>query len=412
MNRSTFCVVFVFLFLISFGTNAQDLPKTVRFGVCADVHKDIMHDADERLQIFVDHMNEEKVDFIIHLGDFCRPYDYNNSFMKVWLSFDGPGYHVLGNHDMDGGFTREQTMTYWSMPARYYSFDKDGYHFIVLDGNDPSDPPLSGYPRFIGEQQQKWLRADLAATELEVIVFSHQSFEDKVDGVVNKEDIRKILESAKHENGEQKVIACFSGHHHTNYYRRINGIYYIQINSMSDWWMGSNYANLRYSEEIDQKYPYIRYTAPYKVPLYALVSLDSAGVIKINGVESEWVGPSPWELNYPYLHKYDEIVPRITDRMLYYSQDKIELTPAEQPKSDFRYVNITPHGALFENRQAVTLTANENDVIIRYTLDGSDPVSSSALYSSNLLLDNSTTLKTTAFRNGKAWLFVDEIITN
>ncbi len=32
--------------------------RKVTFGICADPHKDIMHDADERLRVFVDEMNE------------------------------------------------------------------------------------------------------------------------------------------------------------------------------------------------------------------------------------------------------------------------------------------------------------------------------------------------------------------
>ena len=49
--------------------------KIVRFGICADVHKDVMHDADQRLQAFVTEMNEKDVDFIIELGDFTQPQD-------------------------------------------------------------------------------------------------------------------------------------------------------------------------------------------------------------------------------------------------------------------------------------------------------------------------------------------------
>ena len=84
--------------------------ERLRFGLCADVHKDIMHDADERLRVFIERMRREKVDFVLQLGDFCRPYDYNRSFMEVWESFPGHRFHVHGNHDIDGGFTREQTM--------------------------------------------------------------------------------------------------------------------------------------------------------------------------------------------------------------------------------------------------------------------------------------------------------------
>jgi hypothetical protein len=31
--------------------------REVRFGICADVHKDVIHDADKRLRIFIDTMN-------------------------------------------------------------------------------------------------------------------------------------------------------------------------------------------------------------------------------------------------------------------------------------------------------------------------------------------------------------------
>ena len=293
---------------------SESPQKRVRFGVCADVHKDLMHDADQRLTVFVDRMNREKADFIIHLGDFCRPYAHNDGFMAVWRSFDGPGYHVLGNHDMDGGFTREQTTAYWGMPAKYYGFDRGGFHFIILDGNDKTDPPQQGYARYIGTEQQQWLRRELTATELPTIIFSHQSLDDK-GGVANGADVRAILEQANQAAGRRKVIACFSGHHHMDYCRQINGIHYVQINSMSYFWMGDKYQHVRYSPEIDRDYPWIKYTAPYQDPLYALVTLASDGTIRIEGTQSEWVGPSPWDVDYPK-DRMDQIGPRISTRDL------------------------------------------------------------------------------------------------
>jgi 3',5'-cyclic-AMP phosphodiesterase len=311
--------LFVFLLLLAASCSQQ---KLVRFGVCTDVHKDVMHDADERLQSFVSEMNEKDVDFIIQLGDFTQPQDYNASFMNVWNSFEWPAYHVLGNHDMDddtredtgGSYTRDETVAYYGMPSRYYSFDKQGFHFIVLDGNDVKDPPQAGYPHYISAVQMAWLKEDLSMTGSPVIVFSHQSLEDP-DGVENAEQVRKILEEAKHESGENKVIACFSGHHHIDFSTSINGIHYIQINSMSYNWLGGDYLHIRYSKEIDEQYPFIKYTAPYKDPLYATVEIDSRGIIRITGRESTWVGPDPWELGYP--EKNREIFsPSISNREL------------------------------------------------------------------------------------------------
>lgn len=292
--------------------------ETVRFGICADIHKDVMHDADQRLLAFVTEMNEKDVDFIVELGDFMQPQDYNASFLNVWKSFKGLSFHVLGNHDMDNDtgdrYNRDHTVSYLDMPARFYSFDVEGFHFIVLDGNDQKDPPQSGYAHYIGEKQLKWLGQDLARTNSPVVVFSHQSIEDP-GGVENANEVRKILEAAKLKSGKQKVIACFSGHHHIDYSKSINRINYIQINSMSYFWMGGDYLQVRYSNEIDEKYPYIKYTAPYQDPIYATVEIDSRGLIRISGRESSWVGADPWELGYPEDDK-DKTGPQITSREL------------------------------------------------------------------------------------------------
>jgi hypothetical protein len=176
------------------------------------------------------------------------------------------------------------------------------------------DPPQKGYARYIGAEQQQWLRKELAATDLPTIVFSHQSLDDP-GGVENGAAIRAILEKANQSTGHRKVIACFSGHHHMDYCHEINGINYVQINSMSYFWMGGKYQHVRYSAEIEREYPYIKYTAPYKDPLYALVTLTPDGAIHIEGTRSEYVSPSPWELNYPK-DRMDEIGPRISTREL------------------------------------------------------------------------------------------------
>jgi len=131
--------------------------KILRFAICADVHKDVMLDANSTLKTFIEEAKEKDLDFIIQLGDFCLPYDYNLNFMSVWNSYPGKKYHVIGNHDMDGSFTREQVVRYYNTPGRYYSFNCKDYHFIVLDGNDKDPPPYrpSGYARCIGKEQFK-----------------------------------------------------------------------------------------------------------------------------------------------------------------------------------------------------------------------------------------------------------------
>jgi predicted phosphodiesterase len=287
----------------------------VRFGICTDIHKDIMHDADSRLLTFVNEMNRQKVNFTIQLGDFCRPYAYNDTFLGIWNSFEGPHYHVLGNHDMDGGFTEQQTMVYLGMKSSYYSFDQNRFHFIILDGNEKKDPPQEGYPRYIGERQKNWLIDDLRKTESQVILFSHQSLEDNW-GVENQEDIRKILEDENKKAGKRKVLACFNGHSHLDAAEKINDIWYVEVNSMSYFWVGEEAKHLSYKEEVHKNYPWIEYTCPYEEPLYEIVTVSGDGTIEIKGTSTQWVGPSPAEAGYINDFYIDRINSAISDRIL------------------------------------------------------------------------------------------------
>src|SRR5262249_35850668 len=145
-------------FLLPWPGSAAGTPEatgTLRFGLIADVHQDIMHDSEKRLRAFVERMKSERVEFILQMGDFCTPIKRNQRFMDIWRAFPGPRYHVLGNHDMDGGFSRQQALAFLGMPERYYSFDYRGVHFVVLDGNDPG-PGQKPYYRYIAEDQGVW----------------------------------------------------------------------------------------------------------------------------------------------------------------------------------------------------------------------------------------------------------------
>ncbi len=94
MKINRFHIIFGSLsILLAFGfisCSNQTAKNSVSFGICTDVHKDLMHDADERLSKFINDMNQKQVDFTIQLGDFCRPYTYNDTFMNIWNSFGLP----------------------------------------------------------------------------------------------------------------------------------------------------------------------------------------------------------------------------------------------------------------------------------------------------------------------------------
>ncbi|WP_339926452.1 metallophosphoesterase [uncultured Cyclobacterium sp.] len=290
---------------LSFKTNAASAnnAKTLRFGLVADVHKDLIPDANQRLEEFIDKAITREVDMVIQLGDFCMGDSKNRDFMGIWETFKAPKYHVLGNHDMDRN-SKQEMQDFWGMPNNYYSYDIKGVHFIVLDANFLCqkgefiayknanfyvDDSLRTY---IDDKQIEWFKADLATTKLPTIVLSHQSLWHHEWGVKNRLRIQEIMEAEA-----EKVICCFNGHNHIDFHRHLNGIDYIEINSMSYQWMGEKYSSLeRFPKEQYEKYPNLPHIAAYKDPLYAFVTIDPTGTLTVEGVRSQWMTPTPYDL--------------------------------------------------------------------------------------------------------------------
>lgn len=269
----------------------------IRIGLISDVHQDVIHDGMKRLGAFLDAMRAAKPDFIVQLGDFCKPAPANKPFLDLWNGYDGTRYHVIGNHDMDGGFKREQTTAWYGMPGRFYGFDHGGVRFIVLDGNDPGGV-TSGYDRFIGDEQKVWLEAELEAATAPVVVMIHQPLDHDI-GVVNGKDIRAVLEKDRGP-GHAGVAAVFSGHCHQDYVNLIGGVSHIQINSASYVWLPADSRRKMYDEELHKQHPYLDHVVPYRDPLWAVATLDlGAGTLTLQGRTSEWVGPDPWQRGAP-----------------------------------------------------------------------------------------------------------------
>lgn len=291
--------------------------KPIRFGICADVHQDLIPDAERRLAAFIESMEGEKPDFIIQLGDFCYPSERNRDFMQLWNRFSGRKLHVIGNHDPEGEYTLTQVMDFWGMQMPYYSMDINSFHVVVLNGNDvnPAHQTPWKYERYISDQQLDWLENDLNNTEFPVIVFCHQGLDNSL-GIENGFMVRALFERVNQNAGFQKVQLVFSGHHHMDYHNVINGIHYIQINSMSYNWRGNKYGNSPYSDVLNKQYPLMKYMAHYKDPLWALAGIDAFGSFTLSGRYSTFYGKSPTDLGMPKYAAGHPIVAQISDRRI------------------------------------------------------------------------------------------------
>jgi calcineurin-like phosphoesterase family protein len=296
----------------------KKFPK-LTFGACADIHHDFYPNVPAKLTRFIADMEKKSPDFIVQLGDFCRPEPKNMEIMDIWNRFDGPKLHVIGNHDPEMIFTQEEVARFWGMPAPYYSLDIKEYHLVILDGNEvnPAHEKRVKYERYITNKQLQWLEADLESTDKYTMIFCHQAID--IDGLENSLSVRVILDRVNQKAGFQKVQAVFSGHHHRDFYNNINGIHYFQINSMCyDW--NPTYADNPYDEETTKKYPLVKKMNHYKDPIWAYVEISENGQLKFTGKKSVFLGKSPYENGMPRQYDY-EVKSEISDKLVFLEHD-------------------------------------------------------------------------------------------
>ncbi|MBR5518624.1 MAG: metallophosphoesterase [Clostridia bacterium] len=324
---------------------------SIKFGVLADLHVDIMHDCEERLKVFLDVCKKENVDFIIQLGDFCYPdirdcickpentpenvlnalnmptYVDKDKIISMYRDFEKPSYHVIGNHDCDM-CSKEQILEYYGVDyGPYYSFDMGGFHFVILDPNymkldgkyvsydrgnyfDESYRPDKVIP-YLPDEQIKWLENDLANTKYPSVLFTHQCLTDGHDGnVLNWKDVKKVIDSAPN-----KVVMALNGHEHTDLCEKVDGVWYYTVNCMSNMWVGKRWSRKdRYPAEVYEKFPSLEYVVPYENSQFAIITMDEKGA-QIKGTKGGFVGASPKDMGMEQ-KRVEKIVSDVKDRYL------------------------------------------------------------------------------------------------
>ena len=287
----------------------------LKIGLISDLHVDIIHDGAQRLQIFLQDMEKEKPDALIQMGDFAIPKPENLSLIQYFNSAHPKAFHVLGNHDLDEGFSREEAVETFGMSSLYYTEDLGQIQLIVLDGNEPGGPVKQGvYDSYIGPSQQTWLVNELEKAQKPILIVSHQPIAG-VYPLANSSEIQSVL--SKYSD---KILLAINGHAHVDQHIFAGGVNYVHINSASYYWVGEKLAHDSLSPEVHENHPSLRFTCPYLDPLFALLTIDTkSGKILIEGRKSEWIGPSPLELGYSILtekEQNDYLQPKISKRKI------------------------------------------------------------------------------------------------
>lgn len=196
-------------------------------------------------------LGSSKLDFVVELGDLIDAADsveielgYLKTIDREFAKLAADRHYVLGNHCVDTLYKHE-FLGEVRQKESYYSFDRAGFHFVILDACFRSDGTPYGRKNFqwtdanIPEAELEWLKADLDSTDKDVVVFAHQRLDVAKDhSVRNNGEVRKILESSG------RVSAVFQGHSHKNDLQQIGGIYYCTLVAMVE---GSGLENNAYS---------------------------------------------------------------------------------------------------------------------------------------------------------------------
>lgn len=307
--------------LVIYSTKLAAFERSVGFksklkiGFIADLHHDVVGDGEQRLHAFLGAMKKAKPDALIQLGDFAYPGDINKNVIDAFNQAHPIALHVIGNHDTDNGFKKEQCVSYWGMPAPYYTRQIGDIKFIILDGNEKGSPTRkSGYAAYIGDAQAQWLAQELTKATGKVVVICHQPIAGAME-IDNAVQIRSILNKAS-----DKILIVINGHTHLDYTLKVDDIDYLHLNSASYFWGGGKYKHDSYSKAVHEKHPYLCYTFPYRDALYSLMTFDfKTGKITVKGVKSEWMGQSPAEMNYTDMLPIapdKEIKPSISDYVI------------------------------------------------------------------------------------------------
>lgn len=294
---------------------AARLSRPVRIGMIADLHHDLMHDGERRLNAFLEAMETHQPDALMQLGDFAYPSDKNRPVSDAFGRANRTALHVIGNHDLDNGHTKQDCIGVWGMKGRHYAHDVGGLRVLVLDGNDRGSPTHGGgYPSYVGPEQKEWLEHELSAHPGPFVIVSHQAMAGP-GSVDNASELQALLAAAS-----DKVLLCVNGHSHIDHVVRVGKVLHLHVNSASYQWVGGAYRHESYSKEIHDRCPWISHTCPYRDPLFTMLTFEPDNtVIRVAGCESGWVGKSPAEIGadvHPELVDGEQIVPRIRPRRL------------------------------------------------------------------------------------------------
>ena len=245
--------------------------RVLRIAHITDLHVQPEKGAALGMQRCLEHAQDHKPDLIVMGGDqvfdsltvdrvrVAQLWDVYGSVLRANAAV--PVVHVLGNHDVFGwgaigrspresGYGKAFALDRMRLARGYYSFDRAGWHFVVLDSI--AHARGLGYTARLDEDQFAWLTEDLArAKGRPTLLISHipilstsafffsaneRTGNWHVPGAWMHIDARRIKDLFAQC---PTVVACLSGHMHMVDRLNYQGVRYFGNGAgCGNWWTG------------------------------------------------------------------------------------------------------------------------------------------------------------------------------
>lgn len=341
--------------------------KKITFSIFADLHykKGMYVSSISDLKNIFEKAEKNRAELVVQLGDMCNDYLRSSELVKAYLDnaqkLDVCG--IYGNHELETSgndmtvvtpfITNVGERAVWGTKdgkigdgsIAYYYFDKGDFRFVCTDTNYSVNPKTDKYEHnkpaswgppeenikvnALGNEQMDWLREVLISSAKEgkhCIVLSHATFYDEWYGPGASYDAKAVQEIFKEANSvrENTVVLALNGHYHNNHQAILDGVVYLDINTVrSGWWQIEKLYG--YAEE-DMNHPkytfeYTEYdqggnpahsfkrplssltmgdqTLFFNDPLSATITVGADGSVEVNGMRTEWMyGVAP-QREYP-----------------------------------------------------------------------------------------------------------------
>ncbi|QGY46713.1 phosphoesterase [Maribellus comscasis] len=258
--KSTIQISIIFLIM----SYSQPVKSQTEFGVFADCqycdcetrNTRFYKNSPDKLNECITFFNQnENIEFVVGLGDLIdRNLSSYETLIPILNQSKNEIFHVIGNHDLEvNNEFLEKVPEKLNLSKTWYSFVKNSWRFIFLNGNDitfhsnnpeivnqakkivskmknQNKPNSFDWNGGIGDEQLVWMESQLEEAQTKnqkVILFCHYPLLPlEAHTLWNSEEVLAILQ-------KYKCVKCWmNGHNHAGNYMLWEGIHFLNLTGM------------------------------------------------------------------------------------------------------------------------------------------------------------------------------------